>query len=419
MTSEAYRWLPHFARSVLFAVASRYRGFNNGGLELTVKTARAQGINKQELYAGLRLCLEAGLLRKTSPGKRRSGKGIPAKYALTWRPINDFPALNLIATEHPSDEWRSYNPSTPRPRSLTKAEKHLGIRKPKKPVKTSWPDRESIEVAEPAQTKSPFEFGPSHTKATSESDASQTTRFSHVPYEEKPTEQRYQVHSMTKDKTKNREGSKNTGKLAATLYQLPSFSMASALRVIYAEKKLSDDAEPGLDILEMKRLLESQGAAVSAGDLSRIEEMLITQAHVLQALFSAYVGKSAAVSCFDHLQCYLGLALKAQNQCRQTLSTLGELKHPKRATFITQQNNAVAQSVNPGRFNSRANQNEIDSANELMESSRYEVPKRMESGSKEETIGANPALEAVGSVDRSPDPAAGSLSRVRTPTNTD
>lgn len=39
-------------------------------------------------------------------------------------------------------------------------------------------------------------------------------------------------------------------------------------------------------------------------------------------------------------------ALKAQNQCRQTLAALAEIKNPRRTTLIGQQNNATNQQVN-------------------------------------------------------------------------
>ena len=39
------------------------------------------------------------------------------------------------------------------------------------------------------------------------------------------------------------------------------------------------------------------------------------------------------------LETYTRLVLKVQGQCGQTLTTLGELRNLKRATFINQQNN--------------------------------------------------------------------------------
>jgi hypothetical protein len=53
LQSEAYRWLPHFAVRVLVALAAKYNGYNNGGLELTVRDAAVFGINEDELFAGL------------------------------------------------------------------------------------------------------------------------------------------------------------------------------------------------------------------------------------------------------------------------------------------------------------------------------------------------------------------------------
>jgi hypothetical protein len=174
ITSEAFRWIPHFARSVLIAIAGRYRGFNNGGLELTVALAKERGINKSELYAGIRLCMHVGLLKQTSPGKRRSGKGIPAKYALTWKPMNEFLSLNLIESDRPSDKWIGFKPTGDPIRSLSQAERFLGMRKKRSRREPVWPVQESIEVSEPThtktqlksvtpQTKQPHKYGPLHT----------------------------------------------------------------------------------------------------------------------------------------------------------------------------------------------------------------------------------------------------------------
>ncbi|MGH8608246.1 MAG: hypothetical protein ACREX9_12750 [Gammaproteobacteria bacterium] len=40
-------------------------------------------------------------------------------------------------------------------------------------------------------------------------------------------------------------------------------------------------------------------------------------------------------------QTYMLLALKAQNQCRQTLAALAEIKNPRRTTFVGQQNTEI------------------------------------------------------------------------------
>ena len=43
---------------------------------------------------------------------------------------------------------------------------------------------------------------------------------------------------------------------------------------------------------------------------------------------------------------YSNMAFNAQKQCRQTLLALHEVQHPRRTTFVNQQNNAINQQVN-------------------------------------------------------------------------
>jgi hypothetical protein len=86
--------------------------------------------------------------------------------------------------------------------------------------------------------------------------------------------------------------------------------------------------------------------ALGHGDMRRVEAMLASQAHALQALFASCARRMAGASYLNQFQTYGLLALKAQNQCRATLATLAELKRPNRATFI--KNTATNQQVNVG-----------------------------------------------------------------------
>ena len=117
----------------------------------------------------------------------------------------------------------------------------------------------------------------------------------------------------------------------AFLHQLPSFSAALALSELHSE-------EDGIDVGKMRELLAEHSQELSSGKLDRMEAMLATQAHVLQSVFTKYVGVASRAEYLVQFKGYMGIALKAQNQCRQTISVLGELKNPKRATFIKQQN---------------------------------------------------------------------------------
>ena len=103
LNSDAFRWLPSFAVRVLIALAAQYCGINNGGLELTLKDAAQFGIKRNELYAALRLLAFVGLIKKTVEERKSSGKGVPAKYGLTWRPTDEFPAYNILANERPAN----------------------------------------------------------------------------------------------------------------------------------------------------------------------------------------------------------------------------------------------------------------------------------------------------------------------------
>jgi hypothetical protein len=126
MESGAYQWLPHFAARVLFAFAAKFSGFNNGGLELTTRDAAVFGLNESELFAGIGLCMRARLVKRTVEARRRSGKGTPAKYALTWRTMGDFPALNLAPTAVPGHDWKWFKAPFARPRSVREALRALG-----------------------------------------------------------------------------------------------------------------------------------------------------------------------------------------------------------------------------------------------------------------------------------------------------
>jgi hypothetical protein len=137
MLSPAWRWLPPFAHSVCFAVAAQFRPgkgdapSNNGSLELTEKGAAALGLSRRELRSGIRLLLRVGILVQTVEARRRSGRGIPAKYALTWHPIAANPALNLPGEPRARRAWEAFDPAEPGPNSVNAAEGLLSARAPR------------------------------------------------------------------------------------------------------------------------------------------------------------------------------------------------------------------------------------------------------------------------------------------------
>jgi hypothetical protein len=145
--SPAFGWLPHFARSVVCAFAHEWRGYRNGAIELSPSTAATYGITENELRAGIALALRAKLLLLTVPSRRRSGKGSPAKYAISWEPLGDVPAFGIVPTNGPaSDEWRSVGLADlpPRPRGIRAAEELLGWRSARQGPAREHSDRADV-----------------------------------------------------------------------------------------------------------------------------------------------------------------------------------------------------------------------------------------------------------------------------------
>ncbi len=103
-----------------------------------------------------------------------------------------------------------------------------------------------------------------------------------------------------------------------------------------------------VDLTECVGVVEREISAVNKGDLNKLEGMLTAQAIVLNAIFNNYAKKALASEYVSQLDLNMRIALKAQAQCRTTVEAIGEIKFPKSATFIRQQNVANQQQVNNG-----------------------------------------------------------------------
>lgn len=146
-------------------------------------------------------------------------------------------------------------------------------------------------------------------------------------------------------------------------------------------------------ITEMIDVLKQQTAAVHADDMSRAESMLISQAHTLDGLFAKLASKALDTGHMDAMDRYMRLALKAQNQARATLQTLGEIKTPKQIAFVKQANIGNQVQVNngssPARTRTRKNQK---APNELLE---VEHGERLDTRTAGSAGGADPAMATL------------------------
>ena len=147
------------------------------------------------------------------------------------------------------------------------------------------------------------------------------------------------------DPTQKNEGSRTLS--MAELSLSPIFTSLNTTK-IFAQGTFGK-----IDIQESMQLMRADAKKITDGDLSSIEERLISHATALDAMFNE-LARRAALNMGQNLDIterYLRLAFKAQAQCRTTLETLAEVKYPKAATFVRQQNVAYQQQVNNGSTN--------------------------------------------------------------------
>jgi len=129
--------------------------------------------------------------------------------------------------------------------------------------------------------------------------------------------------------------------------------------------------------------------AVSDGDMSTMEAMLVGQATALQTMFTSLAMRAASQEYLNQYQTYMALALKAQAQSRATISALVDLKYPRQATFVKQANISNGhQQVNNGAISGQSGQHRArvgDSQTEpskLLEYQNYVDEQFLQSASK-------------------------------------
>jgi len=139
------------------------------------------------------------------------------------------------------------------------------------------------------------------------------------------------------------------------------------------------------------QVLEKTIAQIQSGDLSKIEEMYISQAVALEVMFTSLARRAKAQEKLLQYETHMRFALKAQNQCRATLQALVQLKQPTQTTFVKQAN--IAQGHQ--QVNNLAEKNQI-SQNKLLEGEAYDLDSRPQAKAK----GIDSEMEAVGKVHR-------------------
>lgn len=185
---------------------------------------------------------------------------------------------------------------------------------------------------------------------------------------------------------------------SASLLTRPSLNSA-AVMVAYGEPLgVGED-----DVGAMMVALGNSLGDVWAGDLKRAEAMLFCQANALQTIFMNLARRATKQQYIKQWDAYLRMALKAQNQCRMTLETLGNLKNPpvviaKQANINNggqqQVNNGAPPPTEPPRARARTSKTKTEQ-NELLEATHGQ---ELDTGATSQASGGHQALEAVGAV---------------------
>lgn len=104
-----------------------------------------------------------------------------------------------------------------------------------------------------------------------------------------------------------------------------------------------------VDLAKLLDDLRTRVEKVQGGDMRPVEAMLYGQAVTLETIFTSLARRATSQEYLKQFQAYLGLALKAQAQCRATLEALAEIKNPRPVAFVKQANiSGGHQQVNNG-----------------------------------------------------------------------
>jgi hypothetical protein len=154
--------------------------------------------------------------------------------------------------------------------------------------------------------------------------------------------------------------------------------------------KLGDD----FSFQSTMQTLEKTIQQIQSGDLSKIEEMYISQAVALEGMFTSLARRAKNQEKLLQYETHMRFALKAQNQCRATLQALVQLKQPSNTTFVKQAN--IAQGHQ--QVNNLAEKN-ITPQNELLKGNYAEL----DTGTTTTPTGIDTTLEALGEIHRRKD----------------
>ena len=173
------------------------------------------------------------------------------------------------------------------------------------------------------------------------------------------------------------------------LAKLATNSVLSAVTL-----KRYSNAGDDLEVADLVTEMRKAGGEVVAGDMGRVERMLVNQAITLDAIFNNMAQRSGKQDSFKGIEVLMRLALKAQAQARSTAEALALLKNPMpyiKQTNIANGHQQVINGQHAGAGNSQS------APNKLLESQHDD---NVVTGAPTTAGSSHSHMEAVGTVHR-------------------
>lgn len=183
------------------------------------------------------------------------------------------------------------------------------------------------------------------------------------------------------------------------LYLQPEFQAGFTLSEIVPSVSDPEKGTWKADTNAIIKTLKEGTDKLRTNDLAVAEDMLLSQAQVLDVLFNKYILMAGRSEYMNSLKIYSEIAFKAQRQCRASLEALAEIKNPK--PYI-QNNKAQYQQVNNGVPEPHAHGKNSKSTNGLLEDQSNDG-KWLDTGAPETAGGNDKELEAVEAKHRAED----------------
>jgi hypothetical protein len=121
----------------------------------------------------------------------------------------------------------------------------------------------------------------------------------------------------------------------AKVRALANYSMSPSVHAAAVIEPFSKGTFGEQDLWALREELKGFMEQLNTGDMSRCENMLLGQAVALEQIFVHMSRRILGQQFQRHTEAYFAMALKAQAQCRTTIETLNEIKHPRQpSTFV-------------------------------------------------------------------------------------